>query len=105
MRRAIHGIVLTCVLTAVGSFSGCATYSNCRAPECADDARLTVEVQSALAQDMQFLSGSIYPRTYKRVVYLYGVADSNLERLNAEATARAIAGVVKVVNFIGVYGR
>jgi len=85
--------------------SGCATYSACTAPACADDARLERDVVAALDQDKAFLPGSVYARTKDKVVYLYGVADTDYERRRAEGLAGAVAGVVRVVDFIGMRNR
>ncbi len=85
--------------------SGCASYASCRSAACADDSRLGADVYTALSNDKEILPGSIVARVHDRVVYLYGLAETDTERQNAESIARAVPGIARVVSFVSINNR
>jgi len=84
--------------------SACASPSaqrSCPAGGCPDDAKITAEVQGQLKQRPQLAPpNQVYVSTRGGVVYLSGQVATDLQRHDAEAAARSVPGVAKVVNTI-----
>jgi osmotically-inducible protein OsmY len=92
---------LAFALTLAGVLSGCATYEKCGIDGCPGDAKITENVQSALAQHPE-IGSSVEVQTLNGVVYLNGVVGEGLQRETAESVARNTPGVAKVVDKIGI---
>jgi osmotically-inducible protein OsmY len=98
-RPLIIGFMLCCAL------AGCATYRQCGLAGCSGDTGITAQVQSRLALHPALQPPNLITvQTLHRVVYLYGVVDTSLERELAETVALDTEGVSKVVNSIGISG-
>lgn len=82
--------------------AGCATWQKCGFSGCAGDRSITSELESRLRENRAIEEWGIKVQTLDRVVYLYGLVDTNLERSIVEATALEVPGVRRVVNAIGV---
>src|SRR5258708_40354281 len=82
----LHWLLITASLSGA---SGCAAFRPCAAAACADDAQTAASVRAALAGHKEFLPGSIQVLAHAKVVYLYGIAETDLERFHAEAIARS----------------
>jgi osmotically-inducible protein OsmY len=105
MSRSVDACRSLALLVVSGAISGCAATPTCAVQLCVDDSQIRTNVEAALSQDKEFLPGSVYVRTHNRVVYLYGIAETDFECRNAEAIARATPGVSRVVDLIGVVNR
>jgi len=103
-RRTQHPIWTFAVLLTV-ALSGCATYRKCGFEGCPGDAKITADVR-ALFQQHPILEppNLLTVQTLDRVVYLYGLVDTDYEREIAELVALQAPGVAKVVNSIGISG-
>lgn len=66
----------------------------------ATDSQITEQLSAGLYRDPTLASNDISVQTRDGVVYLHGIVDTNVQRANVEAQARAIAGVRRVVNSI-----
>ena len=89
----------------LAALSGCAAYQKCGVGGCPGDAEITAAVQAAYGQhaDLQ-PPNMINVQTINRVVYLYGLVATDLQRQIAESVAQQVPNVAKVVNSIGVSG-
>jgi osmotically-inducible protein OsmY len=103
-RRAQHSTWTFAVLFAI-VLSGCAAYRKCGFEGCPGDAKITAGVK-ALFQQHPILEppNLLTVRTLDRVVYLYGLVDTDYEREIAELVALQAPGVAKVANSIGISG-
>jgi osmotically-inducible protein OsmY len=90
------GVILMCACC------GCAGIPACDTPACKDDAAISAEVRSLLHAQPALNPTSLDVQTRDRVVYLYGLVDTELERRSAEAVALGAHGAVRVVNLMGV---
>ena len=79
-------------------------YRKCGFSGCVGDARITASVEDLLRENRAIESWGIQVQTLDRVVYLYGIVDTGLERNIIESTALEVPGVTRVVNSIGVRG-
>jgi osmotically-inducible protein OsmY len=93
------GLILTCACC------GCANFQACDAPACKDDAAISAQVRSLLAEHAALDPSSVHVETRNQVVYLYGIADTELEWQEAQAVAGAAKDAVRVVNLMGVNNR
>jgi len=93
------------ILILAGPLFGCATLDRCGVSGCAGDAAITAEVRGLFGQHPALEPPNLLRvQTRNRVVYLYGLVDTDLERQLAESVAHAAPGVAKVVNSIGISG-
>ena len=67
-----------------------------------DDAAITTKVKARFADDPKVSAMAIQVETLNGTVQLSGSANSASERANAEAIAKTVAGVKKVMNDISV---
>ena len=80
----------------------CAVYRKCGLG-CPGDAQITAAVEARLHEHPAVEPPNlIRVQTLDRVVYLYGVVDTELERYIAESAARETPGVARVVNSISI---
>jgi len=87
------------------ALAGCATYRQCGLGGCSGDTGITSQVQSRLTLYPALQPPNLITvQTLGRVVYLYGVVDTSLERELAGTVALRTEGVSKVVNSIGIGG-
>jgi hypothetical protein len=99
--RQAAGALLAVVLPAL--VAGCALYGRCAADDCADDAAISAEVRAMLVRHPEFgPANGLDVLTRHRVVYLYGLVDTELERREIEALAGEAGRALRVVNLIGV---
>jgi osmotically-inducible protein OsmY len=90
----------------LGVLSGCATYQKCGFGGCPGDAELTAAVQAAFQDHAELQPPNLIKvQTVDHTVYLYGMVDTDIQRLMAETLAQQVPGVTKVVNSIGLQGR
>lgn len=101
--RAPLALLLLCTLPACAIHS---VYKRCGFQGCAGDAQITAEVRTRFGQYPSLQApNAIRVQTLDRVVYLYGLVDSDTERLLADSLAREAPGVRRVVDAIGLdYG-
>jgi osmotically-inducible protein OsmY len=98
-RSPIIEIILSCAL------AGCADYRQCGFEGCSGDTGITSQVQTRMALYPALQPPNLITvQTLRRVVYLYGVVDTSLERELAGSVALDTPGVSKVVNSIGISG-
>lgn len=100
--RRIAPLLLAIVLAA--SLAGCATYRKCGFSGCAGDAQITARVEALLRENKAIEEWGIQVQTLDRVVYLYGLVDTNLERNIIESTVLEVPGVASVVDSIAIRG-
>jgi osmotically-inducible protein OsmY len=85
--------------------SGCATYRKCGFDGCPGDAEISAKVRTLFEQHPELEPPNLLDvQTLDRVVYLYGVVDTDFQRLMAESVALQAPGVTRVVNSIGISG-
>lgn len=99
LRRHAAAAIVFALATGL---AGCAAYQKCGFAGCPGDPRITTEVEAKLRENLALESWGIRVQTFDRVVYLYGLVDTNLERNIVESTALEVPGVRRVVNSIGV---
>ena len=103
--RTFAPLLATFLLAA--ALTACATvdtYRKCGLAGCPGDAGITASVEDLLRENRAIESWGIRVQTLDRVVYLYGIVDTGLERNIIESTALEVPGVVRVVNSIGIRG-
>jgi osmotically-inducible protein OsmY len=89
----------------LGTLGGCAAYEKCGFGGCPGDADLSAAVESAFkGHDALQPPNLIRVQTLNRTVYLYGLVDTDIQRLMAEDLAKQVPGVTKVVNSISLQG-
>jgi osmotically-inducible protein OsmY len=94
---------LAFVLILTGALPGCATYRKCASGDCADDAKITANVQAQLVRHPELEPpSSIDVQTLGHVVYLYGEVSTGEQRDIAESVTHETTGVTRVVNSIAV---
>jgi osmotically-inducible protein OsmY len=104
MRSAVR-YPLVGMLLAAGSGGGCAALNHCGFGGCPGDAKTTADVQALFEQHPALGPPNLLSiQTLDRVVYLYGLVDTDLERQLAESVAHEVPGVENVVNSIGISG-
>ncbi len=87
-----------------GILPACSLLEPCRSAACADDARISSDVQAQLRARPALRANRIDVQTIDHVVYLSGQVDSDLESRQAEAIASDVPDVKRVVNMITVLG-
>jgi hypothetical protein len=95
-------VLVAATLTAL---TGCSALGHCASAACAEDTTTAAAVAVALSADKEILPGSIHVLVHARVAYLYGIADTDVERFHAESIAKSTTGVSRVVDFIGISNR
>jgi osmotically-inducible protein OsmY len=86
----------------VTMLAACASPDVCGQQNCSEDLRLSSLVRQQLYSHPALEVDLLWVQTADRVVYLNGAADSWLEYYDAEEIARAVPGVLRVVNKIEV---
>ncbi len=95
----------TAALLLSGAGAGCAAFDRCGFAGCAGDAQITAEVHALFEQHPALEPPNLLRvQTLHRVVYLYGLVDTDLERRLAESVAAEAPGVKRVENSIGLSG-
>lgn len=90
---------LTLTLLLAAGLSGCASFGKCDAANCTGDAKITADVHALIKEHPEFgPPAGIRVQTINGVVYLNGLVDTDLERLNAGALVLQVANVKDVVN-------
>jgi hypothetical protein len=90
-------------LLLVSALSGCAVFQKCQSDACADDAKITADVQTRFQGHPELQAPNrVRVQTVNHVVYLTGRVSEGLQRDEAESLARETQGVTKVVNSIAV---
>lgn len=98
-------LALAVSVILAGGLCGCAAFRKCGFAGCADDAKITAQIQALFVQHPSLEApNSVSVQTLDHVVYLYGLVNTDLERALAETVARQAAGVLNVVNSIGISG-
>ena len=93
-------VLLVCL---AGMLPGCATYNKCGFHGCPGDAGITVKVEAQLQRYPALEApNTVRAQTLDRVVYLYGLVDTDLERQLAESVATEAAGGARVVDSIAI---
>jgi hypothetical protein len=90
------------LLIASAAMSGCVNFPTCNDSRCQDDAAISAEVRRLLGEHPALMPSSFDVHTWNRVVYLYGIVDTDMERRDAEDVARSARGVERVVDLMGV---
>jgi osmotically-inducible protein OsmY len=99
--RLMHVSVL--MLCVTGMMPGCATYNKCGFRGCPGDASITAKVEAQLEQYPALEApNSVRAHTLDRVVYLYGLVDTDLERQLAESVALEAGDGARVVDSIAI---
>ena len=87
--------------TLLGTLCSCATYRKCGWQGCPGDAMISAQVEARLQSYPALQSpNSVRVQTLNRVVYLYGLVDTDLERDMAESVAIDAAGGARIVDSI-----
>jgi osmotically-inducible protein OsmY len=97
-----------CILVLVillGALGGCTAYRKCGFGGCPGDKELTAAVESAFKDHAELQPPNLINiQTVDHTVYLYGLVDTDIQRLMAESLAQQVPGVTKVVNSISLQG-
>jgi osmotically-inducible protein OsmY len=96
-----HRIFRTLAAISSCTLVGCAlpaTYAKCGLSGCPGDARITADIRAKLYSRPDIFDGDISVQTLDRIVYLYGIVDTDVERIEVIATARSAPGVADVVD-------
>ena len=92
------------IAAGASSLAGCAAvsaYTTCGWHGCPGDAAITAEVHALFNQHPAIDPPTLIEvQTIDHVVYLYGLVDTDAERLMAGAVAENAKGVTRVVNSI-----
>ena len=103
MSAASHTGLLAAVIAGAAGLGGCATLETLRkcGTACPGDAEISAAVRARLDQHPELRAPNrLYVSTLDGVVYLSGEVATDLQRLDAEAIARATPGVTRVVDLI-----
>jgi hypothetical protein len=105
-RIPMSPIVMRClVLLVLACVSGCAAYRKCGFDGCPGDAKIAAQVRTLFEQHPELEPPNLLTvQALDGVVYLYGVVDTDFERVMAESVALQAPGVARVVNSIGLSG-
>jgi osmotically-inducible protein OsmY len=106
----IHSQMPTRIWHLTGTFialtillPGCATFGECEAGACSDDAKVTATVEARLYGHADLAPPDLlHVQTRNHVVYLYGTVSTALQSANAESVALQSQGVNRVTNLITV---
>jgi osmotically-inducible protein OsmY len=99
--KPLHALAF--VLILAGALPGCATYRKCASGDCADDAKITANVQAQLERHPELASPNrIDVQTLDHVVYLYGEVSTGQQRDIADSVTHEAPGVTRVVNSIAI---
>jgi len=91
------------LLVILGALPSCATYMKCGLRGCPGDAQVTSDVRASLNQYPSLEAPtSIDVQTLDRVVYLYGIVSTDLDRQLAVSIASQVPGVSRVVDALAV---
>jgi osmotically-inducible protein OsmY len=94
---------LASFLVLAAALPGCATVRECGSSACAEDAKISANVQTQLDRRREMgPPHSIDVQAINHVVYLNGFVSAGLESETAESVADAAPGVARVVNNIAV---
>jgi osmotically-inducible protein OsmY len=105
MRVSSRGSAWIAALICASAGGGCAAFVKCGFDGCPGDANITADVRARFAQHPALEPPNLLRvQTLNRVVYLYGLVDTDLERELAESVAHEAPGVANVVNSIGISG-
>ena len=86
------------MLVATG-LSACAGNGSCGFTGCPADKQTTADVRALFAQHAELgAPGEFHIQTINGVVYLNGMVDSDMEKINAETIALRVPTVKSVVN-------
>lgn len=92
-------------IIALSGLVGCAALRTCGPGECLGDAEISTAVEARLSDNPALQPPNLLRvQTHNRIVYLYGLVDTPLERNMAESAALDTPGVLRVVNSIGISG-
>jgi osmotically-inducible protein OsmY len=95
LRASVLAVLLAAALPA------CAAYRKCGFAGCAGDADITANIQALIRRYPALEApNSVRVQTTNHVVYLYGQVNTELERSTAEAVARSVPAVARVVDSI-----
>jgi osmotically-inducible protein OsmY len=99
--------LILCTLIAISgcSLAACslpATLAKCGLSGCAGDAQITANIRASLYSRPDIFDGGITVQTLDRIVYLYGIVDTDPERIEVVAIARGAPGVADVVDSISI---
>ena len=94
MRATVLIVCLTAVLT------GCAAFGKCGLRECPEDAKISDEVRTLLAQSPAFGANQISVQTIHGVVYLRGLVSTPYLIGEAQSIAEQAPGVTDVRNLL-----
>jgi osmotically-inducible protein OsmY len=91
------------LLAALGVASGCATSHGTSGSTAEQDAKITADVENAIAAHPDLGPPNlIYVSTKNQVVYLSGTVDTGLAIANAKDVAGQVKGVTRIVSDISV---
>ena len=94
---------LASLLILAVALPGCATFRECGSNACADDAKISANVQTQLDRRPELgPPHSIDVQTIDHVVYLNGFVSAGLESETAQSVADEVPGVARVVSNIAV---
>jgi hypothetical protein len=101
--RALSRYALAIIALLSASLPGCASYRRCGLRGCPGDAAITATVAAQLQHYPALQApNSVRVQTLDRVVYLYGLVDTDLERELAESVATDAAHEARIVDSIAV---
>jgi osmotically-inducible protein OsmY len=99
--KPIHALASLLILAV--ALPGCATLRKCGSNACADDAKISANVQTQLDRRPELgAPHSIDVETIDHVVYLNGFVGTGLDSETAKSVADEAPGVARVVNNISV---
>jgi osmotically-inducible protein OsmY len=99
--KPLYALASFLILTV--ALPGCATFRERGSNACADDAKISANVQTQLDRRPELgPPHSIEVPTINHVVYLNGFVSTGLESETAESVADEASGVARVVNDIAV---
>ena len=92
-----NALTFAVVLITVSGCTAFQDYRKCAAGGCPDDARITAELKSQLAQRPD-LRADVHVQTLDNVVYLSGQVTTSMQRDSAELMAREVPGVRGIID-------
>jgi osmotically-inducible protein OsmY len=87
------------------ALAACSSPEACGPQNCSADEQLSVQVQRSINAHPALQTDLLRVQVSDHIVYLNGIADTWLEYYEAEEVARAVPGVLRVVNKIAVNNR
>ncbi|MBS0583692.1 MAG: BON domain-containing protein [Proteobacteria bacterium] len=102
MKRCIASLVLGLLLAQLCACTAYEAYRKCGFAGCPGDREIATQIEARCAGRRGSASGTSQVQSLDHVVYLYGLVDTDPERVRVEEVASRASGGLKIVDSIAV---